>query len=390
MTSARDAMMMIDVSAREPTVASRVILHVGLQKSGTTFLQHMLHDNTGVLADAGVRYPVPADWDRGRRTVANHEWSAYGLLGTEFPWVSEQRAAREAPSWDALLRQVRDSPGTVLLSAEALSVVREPAARRLLEALGAADVEVVITCRSLGRALPSLWQQHIRNGRSTGFGGYLGGLAAHRDKGPEHIERELDAHIWRAFVLSGLARRWTNAGASRVTLVTSPGKPPELLWRRFTEAIGVPALAEIPPVQDEGRLAHTGLTAPETLVIAALNDVMRDRSWTGRDADRLRQSVTERFQTRDRRGGKVVVPAEWRERVAEWSRTDLADLARTDARVIGDLDDLGYDPEREKSSAPVPEEAALAGAEAALAFAEAAGRESPVRRRARRIRHGLR
>ncbi|MEV5829008.1 hypothetical protein AB0L25_25965 [Spirillospora sp. NPDC052242] len=369
-------------------MASKLILHIGLQKSGTTFLQHMLQTNAETLADAGVRYPIPPDWDRGRRTVANHEWSSYGLLGTEYPWVSEGRAAREAPGWEALRDDVRESPGTVLLSAEALSVVRGPAVRRLLESLGTADVEVVVTARSLGRALPSLWQQHIRNGRSTTFGGYLGGLAAHRDKGPDHVENELDAHIWRAFTLSGLVRRWAAAGASRVTVVTSPGRPPELLWRRFVRAIGLPGLADVPPVREEG-VAHTGLTAPETLVVAGLNDVMREQSWTGRSADRVRQLVTERFQTRDRRGGRVVVPPEWRERVAGWSREDVAALPGTGAVVVGDVDDLAYVPERDGDRAPTPEETAAAGAEAALAFAELHLQESPIRRRARRLRRHL-
>ncbi|MFV2178931.1 hypothetical protein ACFHW2_12650 [Actinomadura sp. LOL_016] len=367
-------------------MASKLILHIGLQKSGTTFLQHMLQNNAETLAAAGVTYPVPADWDRGRRTVANHEWSSYGLLGTEYPWVSERRAAEEAPAWEALHEQVRESPGTVLLSAEAMSVVRGPAVRRLLESSGVGDVEVVVTARSLGRALPSLWQQHIRNGRSTTFGGYLTGLAAHRDKGPDHVENDPDAHIWRAFTLSGLVRRWTDAGASRVSVVTSPGRPPELLWRRFVQAVGLTGLAEVPTVEGEGARAHSGLTAPETLFIAGLNDLLREQSWSGRDADRVRQVVTERFQARDRRGAKVVVPPEWRERVAGWSREDVAALPGTGAAVIGDLDDLAYDPGRDGASAPTLEETAAAGAEAALAFAELRLRESSIRRGARKIR----
>ncbi|WP_051301221.1 hypothetical protein [Actinomadura rifamycini] len=373
-------------------MASKLILHIGLQKSGTTFLQHMLQSNAEALADAGVRYPVPADWDRGRRTVANHEWSTYGLLGTEYPWVSEARAAREAPGWAELRDDVRESPGTVLLSAEALSVVRGPAVRRLLESLGTADVEVVVTARSLGRALPSLWQQHIRNGRGTAFGGYLTGLAAHRDQGPGHIEDAPDAHIWRAFALSGLVRRWSAAGASRITVVTSPGRPPALLWRRFAEAIGAPGLADLPPVREEGP-AHTGLTAPETLVVAALNDAVRAENRTGRDADRARQAVIERFRSRDRRGGRVAVPPEWRERVAEWSREDVAALPGTGAAVVGDIGDLAYAPEHDGDPAPTPEEVAAAGAEAALAlasvFAEPHPQESPIRRGARKVRHKL-
>ncbi|OLT30556.1 hypothetical protein BJF79_38710 [Actinomadura sp. CNU-125] len=170
---------------------------------------------------------------------------------------------------------------------------------------------------------------------------------------------------------------------------TSPGRPPELLWSRFAQAIGVPGLAEIPPVQEEGPLAHTGLTAPETLVIAGLNDRLRERSWPRQSADRIRQQVTERFQTRDRRGARVVVPPEWRERVAGWSRDDVAALPDTGARLIGDTNDLAYDPGRDGTSVPTPEETAAAAAEAVLAFADPTPQDSPIRRSARKIRRRL-
>jgi hypothetical protein len=367
-------------------VASKIILHIGLQKSGTTFLQHMLQDNSEALAAAGVSYPVPRDWDRGKRTVANHEWSSYGLLGAEYPWVSERRAALEGASWRALLSQVNAWPGTVLLSAEALSVIRAPAVRRLLDSLGVDDAEVVITARSLGRSLPSLWQQHVRNGQSMSFGGYLESLARHRDKGSDHIENDRDAHIWRAFVLSGLVRRWSDAGVARVRVVTTPGRPADLLWHRFAQAIDLPDLARIPALADEDRTAHAGLTAPETLVLAALNAAIRGGSWKRRDADRIRQIATEGFQGRAERGGKIVVPPGWSARVAEWSREDLADLASAGAEIVGDTADLRYDPDREQYSPPTPEEVGRAGAAAVHAFADRTLRESRIHRVARRSR----
>ena len=367
-------------------MASKIILHIGQQKSGTTFLQHMLQDNSDVLAAEGISYPVPRDWDRGQRTVANHEWSSYGLLGSEYPWVSEQRAAREDASWRALLDQVHAWPGTVLLSAEALSVVRAAAARRLLDALGVDDAEIVITARSLGRSLPSLWQQHVRNGRSTSFDGYLESLAQHREKGSDHIENDPAAHIWRAFALSGLVRRWSAAGAARVRVVTTPGRPVDLLWHRFAQALGRPELARIPVLADVDRTAHTGLTASETVVLASLNAAIRDGSWSRRDADRIRQIVTEGFQRRAERGGKIVVPPEWRARIAEWSMEDLADLAGTGAEIVGDIDDLRYDPDREQACPPTTEEAGRAGAAAIHALADHTMRESRIRRVARRGR----
>ncbi|SNS22051.1 hypothetical protein [Actinomadura mexicana] len=368
-------------------MAGRIILHIGVQKSGTTFLQQVLQANADALAAAGVRYPVSPDWARGKRTVANHEWASYGLLGTEFPWVSQDRASEETSSWQTLLDDVQSTPGTVLLSAEALSVIRTPAIHRLLDALGTDDVEVVVTARSLGSALPSLWQQHIRNGRTMSFEGYLSGLAAAREKGRDHIETDASAHLWRAFHLGGLAQRWSDAGATRVSVVTTPGKPPHLLWQRFAEAIGVPALAE-PPDMPTDR-AHTGLTAPETLVLSSMNAAIREAAWSGQNADWIRQAVTARFQARTERGSKVVTPPNWQTRLAEWSEEDLTALRHTPAQIVGDMEDLRCDPSSETTAPPTHEEIAQAGAEAALALAAVALQETLVQRNIRRLRHRL-
>ncbi|MEU4821413.1 hypothetical protein AB0H37_06025 [Actinomadura sp. NPDC023710] len=368
-------------------MAARIVLHIGVQKSGTTFLQQVLQANAEALADAGVRYPVSPDWARGKRTVANHEWASYGLLGTEFPWVSRDRASEETSSWQTLLDDVKSTRGTVLLSAEALAVIRKSAIHRLLDALGADEVEVVVTARTLGSALPSLWQQHIRNGRTMTFERYLSGLATQREKGRDHIETDPSAHLWRAFDLGGLTRRWSDAGITRIRVVTTPGTPPRLLWQRFAEAIDLLAFAE-PPTMPTDR-AHTGLTAPETLVLSSMNAAMKQTSWSGQNADWIRQAVTARFQARRQRGGKVAIPPEWQARLAEWSEEDLAALQHTPAQIVGDIEDLRYDPSSDPASPPTPEEMAQAGAEAALALAAVALQETMIQRNIRRLRHRL-
>src|SRR4051794_33492045 len=133
-------------------MASKITLHIGLQKSGTTYLQSILGGCAGELAEIGVLYPT------GNKTIETHERILYGLLGTEFPWVSEERARNYRSQGKWLVSEVTRWPGRVLLSAEALSVIRTPAIHSLLDSLGCADVDIIVTARDLGRALPSLWQ----------------------------------------------------------------------------------------------------------------------------------------------------------------------------------------------------------------------------------------
>jgi hypothetical protein len=346
-------------------MASRLILHIGLQKSGTTYLQELIASGADELAEAGIVYPVSPAGKRRRRTE-NHEWASYGLLGPEYPWVSEQRAATEKGTWKALERQVARTKGTVLLSAEALSVIRTPAIRTLLTRLGVDDVEVVVTARSLGRSLPSLWQQHVRNGRRLGFERYLDMLGEQRRLTAARTEEDGELHLWRAFAIGRLARRWAReVGESRVRVVTSPGRPPQLLWARFAEAIGVPGFT-FHADDVAARPLHTGLTAPEAVVLTSLNSALATAGWTPDQARRLREAVlTNGFQTRAERGPRIAVPPHWRSCVAEWSAEDISELLGSGVTVIGDTADLRSD--WEDVQPPTIEEVGAASAAAVLA-----------------------
>jgi hypothetical protein len=349
-------------------MASRLILHIGLQKSGTTYLQELIASGAGELAAAGIVYPVSPAGKRRRRTE-NHEWASYGLLGPEYPWVSEQRAETEKSAWKTLERQVMRTKGTVLLSAEALSVIRTPAIRTLLGRLAIGDVQVVVTARSLHRTLPSLWQQHVRNGRRLGFERYLEMLDEQRRLPEARIEEDRDLHLWRAFAIGRLVRRWAGeVGASRVRVVTSPGRPPQLLWARFAEAIGVPGFT-FTADDAAAKPVHTGLTAPEAVVLTSLNSALATAGWTADRARRLREAIlTEGFQTRADRGPRIAIPAHWRSRVDEWSKEDVTDLLDSGVTMIGDLADLHPEPVRDAADGPTVEEVAAAWAAAVLAL----------------------
>jgi hypothetical protein len=346
-------------------MASRLILHIGLQKSGTTYLQEVLASRVTELAASGVVYPVAS---KRRRRIENHEWATYDLLGPEYPWVSAQRAEAEKGTWKELERQVTRAKGTVLLSAEALSTLRTTAIRTLLDRLAVDDVEIVVTARSLDRTLPSLWQQHVRNGRRLGFERYLDMLEEQRALPPAQVEEDCDLHLWRAFALGRRVRRWARqVGSTRVRVVTSPGKPPELLWQRFCEATCIPTLG------DSGTPAkpvHTGLTASEAMVLASVNIAVQRAGWPADRARKLREVIlTEGFQRRSDRGPRIAIPASRRERVARWSAEDLAELRETGVSLVGDVADL--EPASGPAEVPLPtiEQIGAAGAAAVLAAA---------------------
>ena len=352
-------------------MAKRLLLHIGTQKSGTTYLQRVLARLSGPLKRQDVLYPVRL---HGRREVYNHEAAAYGLLGTpSFPWVPADKARAQQGAWEGLVRKVSRWEGTAIVSGEAFSVIEPDAARRLVEALGVQDTRIIITARDLGRVLPSSWQQHIRNGRSTTFPSYLSQQAERRGQGSieecaQRWNTDPEQTFWRAYAIGSLVSRWAPLGTS-VTVVGVPrrGASPDELWHRFADALDLgDALPKTPPAIDD-LAANVGLTEPEVLVLAALN---REGDRLHADDRQMRQLrgriIREGFAPRPERGSPVRMPRTWRERVAEWARQDVDLLKSTQARLVGEEGDLLVDPDAGVSDGPDPDEVARASA-AALA-----------------------
>ncbi|WP_052810068.1 hypothetical protein [Streptomonospora alba] len=350
-------------------MAERLVLHIGVQKSGTTYLQQMMQDRTEELAAIGALYPVPPRRRAGATRVNYHETATYALLGDEYSWVTEERAAKERTWWENLHKQVRSWEGTAIVSAEALSVVRTEAARKTIDALGASDTRVFITARGLGKLLPSVWQQHIRNGKSSSFHSYLRQLARQRESGWDPLEEDHNTHLWRAFALGRLARRWASiVGPDKVTLISNPGSPADRLWHRFLEAIELGDASGV-PAPDDTTTVHSGVTAPEAEVLRTLNSNLSGAEWPADDARRLRTRIIEGFAQRSQRGPRLGIPARFRESVDSWSRTDIEDLRESGVRVVGDLDELLYSAGAEPPEPTVSDVAEAAGSAAATAAA---------------------
>lgn len=372
-----------------PAVADRLILHIGTQKSGTTYLQRILQNLSPRLRKSGVLYPIRLV---GKRQVLNHEAAAYGLLGTAaFPWVPPHRAQAQTEAWTALVDKVRRWDGTAIVSGEALSVIDADAAARLVESLGVPKTQIVITARDLGRVLPSSWQQHIRNGRSTAFTTYLRQLERLRGDGGvserrAEWERDPEQTFWRAYAIGSLADRWSRLAESvHVVGVPRRGGDPDELWHRFIRGIGIDDVAPQSPPMVDSVSANIGITEPETLVLASLNRALdtTDLVESRRRAIRGR-IVREAFVPRPDRGRRVVLPEEWGPRVSAWAEEDLEELQATGAYLHTDPTDLLVDPEAVSTGAPSPDQIADAAGVALALLGAAIPEEQPEQKQGRR------
>ena len=238
----------------------RVYLHVGLPKSGTTFLQASLLRNRQALRQAGVLFPAGEErmFQAAVDVRGNHK--AWGLARSEVK-----------DGWDALCRRARRHEGTTVISHELLGAASERRVTTAMTMLRDLEVHVVVTARDPARQAAAEWQEGIRHGRRLTF--------------EEFRERVLDqssdsdyARRFRAAQdLPGVLARWSDAvPADHVHVVTGPprGAPDELLWHRFADVVGFDAAA-FPPAGPED--ANRSLGTDEVDLLRRVNVALDNR-----------------------------------------------------------------------------------------------------------------
>jgi hypothetical protein len=307
--------------------ANSVFLHVGLPKTGTTYIQTALWESRDRLAEAGVLVP-----GRTRQST----WQAVSDLLGRRPRGTD--APKVEGSGDVMLEAIREWHGDrVILSHELLGTATSRQAQRLVRALGPRDVHVVLTVRDYSRLLPSVWQQEIRKGRTWTWEEFLNAV-----QDPERGPATAGVAFWLRFDAERILRIWGElipASNLHVVIVPPPRAAPDALLARFAEATGVDARALVVARPD----ANTTIGLAETEVLRRLNVA-------------LAGSLNEREYTRV--VGKGVVPA-LQERQAstratlpldqqKWAAAKSADLVtflqEHRCQVVGDLADLTPSP----------------------------------------------
>ena len=207
----------------------RVLLHVGAPKTGTSFVQDILFTHRATLRERGILYPA----DRHD----SHFLAALDLM--ELPWGGLEREAGGA--WDRLVAEVREWPGTAIISHEILGTASRVQVARALESLGAhegTEVHLVYSSRDLVRQIPAEWQENVKHRRTKPYGRFLENL---RD---EQRSAEVAQWFWGVQEVPDVLDRWAESlPRDRVHLVTvpPPGSSPTLLWERFAGLFGIDA-----------------------------------------------------------------------------------------------------------------------------------------------------
>ncbi len=312
-------------------------MHVGVAKTGTTYLQRLLFANRDLLRRNGVLYPG-AERD-------THFMASLDLRGAKFQGHSYPEADGV---WQSFVDQINAYDGTGLISHESLARTRRGTIQQAVDSFTTSDVQIVLTTRDLGRQIPAIWQENVKNRNDQTYSDFLEEIFT-----PGAIRNRRLARVWKAQYLPRVVKRWSSVvGADHITLVTlpPPGADREELWRRFATAVDLPDLM----YSFDIGIHNTSLGALESELLRRLNSRLPDDlDWPAYES-RIKGAFVHEALRPLGSGDPIVIPEKWHEQITEVSDEMITDLRALGCRVIGDLDELR--PKLAPISTPLPDE----------------------------------
>jgi hypothetical protein len=301
-------------------MAAKVFLHLGLPKTGTTYLQTVMWADRERMRSQGVLLP-----GRERR---DHLWSTR-IIREDPNLPTYEERVRE--SWEVVKAEIAAWDETALISHEFFAGAAPEQAARMVAELAPAEVHLVVTAREPVGLYSGGWQESLKNRDARTM--------------PEFAEAEVSENPmsvwnWRTLDVRLVLERWApTVAAERVHVLPlpRPGAPRELLWQRFAGLVGLdPGSFDLSPTFPNESM---GVVEAETL--RRVNLHLKDEDFE-RPFDRgvyIRTFLAdERLATR---GGEKYWPTE--AILAECRARAVAAVEHIEASgydVIGDVRDL--------------------------------------------------
>lgn len=153
----------------------KVIFHIGMPKTGSSAIQHVLAANVHVLSELGVHVPHPETLARSGKPTAGNAERLRDLIRES---DSESEAADAARTW--LAASVAPE-GLTLLSSEFLSTLSEKETEILAAVTHEfADATIVLVVRDIYDHAFSVWTHQSKDGReSSSFTEFCGSNYIH-------------------------------------------------------------------------------------------------------------------------------------------------------------------------------------------------------------------
>lgn len=234
-------------------MVERVLVHVGLPKTATSYLQTIIWSNRDELRRRGVVVPGVERRD--------HLWASRT--------VREDPAQLRAPqhhreAWDRVRAELAAGDGVGLISHEFFAAASRTQAVAMVEALAPAQVHLVVTAREPLGLFAASWQESLKNGATTPMVEY----GRHESRSATAIWN------WRSLDLRLVLQRWSAAVApERIHVIAlDPRAARDDVWHRFAAVVGF----ETAGLDLSGSFPNSSMGVTEAETLRRLNGRLDD------------------------------------------------------------------------------------------------------------------
>lgn len=304
-------------------MTKKLVLHVGLMKTATTYVQSILTRNRDVLSKRGWDYP-------GNRENQQHAF--YGICGSGIPWVTPEIESNYKSLGQKLQKTIKDHENDLIVSSEALSTLKAENIETLIQET-ALPTKVIFTIRGLDKIIPSAWQQYLKGGGTRTLAEFIEEMQRSR----EPIEQVKG--FWQTYAYGESIKRWAQVTGKPVDVVVLPSqlKDRDEVWNLFQAAAGLPKLTNLEVLKTEANVSFSVETA----------EIVRKFNLMKSNGNPMPASRRQRFLKQcifptaaDQLGKKLVLPSEFIDLVTRWNTDEKAKITEYANQIVGNLDDL--------------------------------------------------
>jgi hypothetical protein len=311
------------MGAAEPSV----YFHIGLHKTGTTYVQNVLRANRQKLRDQQVLYP-------GGEGFPVQVFAVWDMMGRRPKGSSDTRIPG---AWRAMVdATLAVGLPTTLISSEFLSLSGVKQVRTAINAFPGHEAHVIVTARDLGRILVSAWQEEVKNRGSWTWDEFTSSV---RDPAKAAIAPARG--FWLRQDLPAILETWESAvPVERIHVVTVPrtGSSPDLLMDRIGSVVGFNASR----LNEPAPWANETVGVAGTEVIRRLNDRLGELNQ--RQYDRVMKLTVARLLAARGEPVRFSLPEEDYSWVRDRGDQMIKAIQARAYDVVGDIADLETKP----------------------------------------------
>jgi hypothetical protein len=306
-------------------MATKIIVHAGFHKTGTTAIQSSFFAARNELSKAGITYP-----EVGGKA---HHKAIYSLMGKTWGWEDRGGVLATDKKWRSFVKQVKSAKSTVLVSSEFLCELTEEQIVKFKNDLGCKDIKIYFTLRPLLKIIPSAYQQHLKIGIKSNYEKWLHSIL------DEPGVSTITPSFWVRHMHAEVLAKWVkHFGKENVVVIVVDEKQPEFMYQEFNNLLSLkPGLLKPQVDQDSNR----SLTLDEITLLNTINKKFsKKRSW--HDYETFIRNGSIKYLTNkvvpDPEAARLLTP-QWAVDIAKTvSKNNVEQIKLLGIRIIGDLD----------------------------------------------------